>query len=163
MSEGGAVAVVGQRLDDDRDAAGAITLIADVVVVLAIGADRLLDGALDIVLAACFPGAPRSRRRAGAHSSPGRAVPSLAATVISRASLPNSLDFIASCRPLRCMMFLNWECPAMREALRKGLENRNAVVNGNCLRRGFIGPRTTKLKANWAISGTPVWEVPHLS
>jgi len=34
--------------------------------------------------------------------------------VISRASLPNSFDFWASCRPLRCMMFLNWECPAMR-------------------------------------------------
>src|SRR5205814_7383246 len=47
----------------------------------------------------------------------GSGVPSLAATVISRASLPNSLDFIASCRPLRCMMFLNWEWPAMRGLL----------------------------------------------
>ena len=37
----------------------------------------------------------------------------LAETVISRASFPNSLDFAASCRPLRCMMFLNWEWPAM--------------------------------------------------
>src|SRR6201746_1902466 len=44
----------------------------------------------------------------------GSGWPSLAATVISRASLPNSFDFWASCRPLRCMMFLNWECPAMR-------------------------------------------------
>src|SRR5277367_57367 len=44
----------------------------------------------------------------------GSGWPSLAATVISRASLPNSFDFWASCRPLRCMMFLNWEWPAMR-------------------------------------------------
>src|SRR5262249_45474587 len=31
----------------------------------------------------------------------------------SRASLLNSFDFTASCRPLRCMMFLNCECPAI--------------------------------------------------
>src|SRR5262245_23215730 len=43
----------------------------------------------------------------------GSGTPSFAETVISRASLPNSLDLTASCRPLRCMMFLNWECPAM--------------------------------------------------
>src|SRR5690242_7669827 len=43
----------------------------------------------------------------------GSGVPSLAATVISRASLPKSFDFWASCRPLRCMMFLNWEWPAI--------------------------------------------------
>src|SRR5919112_2008648 len=43
----------------------------------------------------------------------GSGRPILAETVISRASLPNSLDRIASCRPLRCMMFLNWECPAI--------------------------------------------------
>src|SRR5947208_9260787 len=44
---------------------------------------------------------------------PGSGWPILAATVISRASLLNSFDFWASCRPLRCMMFLHWECPAM--------------------------------------------------
>src|SRR6202162_4682401 len=44
----------------------------------------------------------------------GAGWPILAATVISRASFENSFDFWASCRPLRCMMFLNWECPAMR-------------------------------------------------
>src|SRR5205085_12532367 len=44
---------------------------------------------------------------------PGSGRPSLAATVISRASLLNSLDLTASCRPLRCMIFLNCECPAM--------------------------------------------------
>src|ERR1700683_2461898 len=43
----------------------------------------------------------------------GAGRPILADTVISRASLPNSLDFTASCRPLRCMMFLNCECPAI--------------------------------------------------
>ena len=50
-------------------------------------------------------------RKRGFMSGSGR--PSLADTVISRASLPNSLDFILSCRPLRCMMFLNWEWPAI--------------------------------------------------
>src|ERR1700750_930481 len=43
----------------------------------------------------------------------GSGVPSFADTVISRASLPNSFDFWASCLPLRCMMFLNWEWPAI--------------------------------------------------
>jgi hypothetical protein len=47
----------------------------------------------------------------------GSGVPNFAATVISRASLLNSLDFWASCRPLRCMMFLNWEWPAMQGLL----------------------------------------------
>ena len=47
----------------------------------------------------------------------GSGWPILAATVISRASLLNSFDFWASCRPLRCMMFLNWEWPAMRLSL----------------------------------------------
>jgi hypothetical protein len=31
--------------------------------------------------------------------------------------LPNNFDFTASCRPLRCMMFLNCECPAMTVSL----------------------------------------------
>ena len=47
----------------------------------------------------------------------GSGWPILAATVISRASLPNSFDFWASCLPLRCMMFLNWEWPAMQGSL----------------------------------------------
>src|SRR4029077_12886022 len=45
-----AVAVVRQRLDDDGDAAGAVALVADFVVVLPFPAARLLDGALDRVL-----------------------------------------------------------------------------------------------------------------
>src|SRR5688572_21322551 len=56
-----------------------------------------------------FAAAIAARRR-GFIAGSGR--PSFAATVISRASLPNSLERIASCRPLRCMMFLNWEWPA---------------------------------------------------
>ena len=40
-------------------------------------------------------------------------MPILAATVISRASLENSLERTASTLPLRCMMFLNCECPAI--------------------------------------------------
>src|SRR3954470_19265175 len=43
----------------------------------------------------------------------GSGRPALAATVISRESLENSLDRAESARPLRCMMFLNLECPAM--------------------------------------------------
>src|SRR5215211_12022 len=54
--------------------------------------------------------ASTAARRRGFMAGSGR--PILAATVISRASLPNSLERIASCRPLRCMMFLNWEWPA---------------------------------------------------
>ena len=44
------VAVVGQRLDDDGDAAGAIALVAHGLEIGAVGAGRLLDGALDVVL-----------------------------------------------------------------------------------------------------------------
>ncbi len=48
---GGAVAVVGQRLDDDGDAAGAIALVAHLLVVLALAAaGAALDRALDRVL-----------------------------------------------------------------------------------------------------------------
>ena len=43
----------------------------------------------------------------------GSVPPTLAATVISLESFENSLDRAASWRPLRCMMFLNCECPAM--------------------------------------------------
>src|SRR5881397_1188581 len=43
----------------------------------------------------------------------GSGTPSFADTVISRASLENSLERAASWRPLRCMMFLNCEWPAM--------------------------------------------------
>src|SRR4051812_28964485 len=42
----------------------------------------------------------------------GSGRPIFAATVISRDSLPNTFERTASCRPLRCMMFLNWEWPA---------------------------------------------------
>jgi len=82
----------------------------------------------------------------------GSGVPSLAATVISRANLPNSLDFWASCRPLRCMMFLNWECPAMRSLfrIRPGCEGWKA-------RR--YRPGTRQNQRFGAHSGTPV--VPH--
>ena len=37
----------------------------------------------------------------------GSGIPILAATVISRASLPNIFERIASCFPFLCMMFLN--------------------------------------------------------
>jgi len=46
----GAVAVVGQDLDDDGDAARPIALVADFVIALGVAAGGLLDGAVDIVL-----------------------------------------------------------------------------------------------------------------
>src|SRR3954464_8069893 len=52
-----------------------------------------------------------ARRRREFMAGSGR--PILAATVISRESLENSLERAESARPLRCMMFLNLECPAM--------------------------------------------------
>src|SRR4029453_11333246 len=104
---GGAVAIVGQGLDDHRNAARAIALVANLVVAFGVGALRLLDRPLDIILLHVL--APRSLGlKAGSGS------PSFADTVISRASLPNSLERALSWRPLRCMMFLNWEWPAIR-------------------------------------------------
>ena len=88
---GGAVAVVGQRLDDDRHAARPIALVAHFIVVLRIAAGGLVDGALDIVLGhglrlGVLHGEPETRVhvRVGA----GRI---FAATVISRASLGEHL------------------------------------------------------------------------
>src|ERR1041385_4664676 len=43
----------------------------------------------------------------------GSGTPARAAVMISRMSLVKSLPRLASCLPLRCMMFLNWECPAI--------------------------------------------------
>src|SRR3954462_8976562 len=65
----------------------------------------------------------------------GSGSPSLAETVISRASLLKSLDLALSCRPLRCMMFLNWECPAMlvvRRVLARRAHNALARVAIPC-------------------------------
>ena len=46
----GAVAVVGQRFDDDRDSAGAEAFVADLLVIGGVAARRLVDRPLDIVL-----------------------------------------------------------------------------------------------------------------
>ncbi|ENN87315.1 hypothetical protein RHSP_26082 [Rhizobium freirei PRF 81] len=45
-----AVAVVGQRFDDDRRAARAVAFVTDRIVILGVGTGRLLDSAIDIVL-----------------------------------------------------------------------------------------------------------------
>jgi hypothetical protein len=46
-----AIAIVGERLDQDRDPAGAVALVAHLLEGLALGgADPLLDGPLDVVL-----------------------------------------------------------------------------------------------------------------
>src|SRR5690606_33590149 len=46
----------------------------------------------------------------------GSGTPSLAATVISRASFEKTLERAASDLPLRCMMFLACEWPAIRDS-----------------------------------------------
>src|SRR6188472_182383 len=43
----------------------------------------------------------------------GSGMPDFAATVISRESLENAAERFLSCAPLRCMMFLNLEWPAI--------------------------------------------------
>jgi hypothetical protein len=112
---GGAVAVVGQRLDDDGDAARAVALVAHLVVVrVRIAAPpRLI--ARSIVSGSCWrrarrssPPAARVRRRVG-RPQPRRDV------VISRIELGEDLRPHGVLRPLRCMMFLNWEWPAIAD------------------------------------------------
>ncbi len=48
----------------------------------------------------------------------GSGIPDLAATVISRERREKSFERTASARPLRCMMFLNLEWPAMESLAR---------------------------------------------
>src|SRR5690242_6264788 len=60
-----------------------------------------------------------ARRRRAFMLGSGR--PVLAATVISRESLEKALDRAESARPLRCMMFLNFECPAMVDLKPRGI------------------------------------------
>ena len=52
-----------------------------------------------------------ARRRRGFMSGSG--MPDFAATVSSRESLEKAADRFLSCAPLRCMMFLNLEWPAI--------------------------------------------------
>src|SRR5262249_14248079 len=85
----------------------------------------------------------------------GSGMPSFAATVISRASLPNSFDLAASWRPLRCMMFLNWECPAMVVLCRDPINTmlRRADARANPLRSrddGLIGCPHGKIQPSGA-------------
>src|SRR3989337_96741 len=59
----------------------------------------------------CALAALTASRRRGFISGSG--MPDLAATVISRLSLENIAERFLSCAPLRCMMFLNLEWPAI--------------------------------------------------
>src|SRR5262249_2929827 len=43
----------------------------------------------------------------------GAGIPLFAAAGVFRAGFSNSLDFVAACRPLRWLMFLDWEWPAL--------------------------------------------------
>src|SRR5688572_1855215 len=69
----------------------------------------------------------------------GSGRPILAAAVISRASLENSLDRFLSCAPLRNWMFLNLEWPAM--------------ASWSLLVSGLIGGRLCKIKGRAAAQG----------
>ena len=107
------VAVVGQRLDDDGDAAGAIALVAHLVIVLAVIAERLLDGAVDIVLrhvlgAGVLDRETQARIHLGIGKAELRGDGDLAGELLA-----NSFERLASAAPLRCMMFLNCEWPAI--------------------------------------------------
>src|SRR5919204_5893755 len=85
----------------------------------------------------------------------GSGTPSFAATVISRASFENSLERAASCRPLRCMMFLNWECPAM--ASFRDRVDPVEVTEPRGLRHPFIlGPMPRQLWRTGRIGGLRV-------
>src|SRR6476646_169723 len=59
----------------------------------------------------CALAALTAARRRGFMSGSG--MPILAATVISRLSLENCAERFLSCAPLRCIMFLNLEWPAI--------------------------------------------------
>ncbi|SPU77103.1 Uncharacterised protein [Brucella suis] len=101
LGEGGthigcrSIAIVRQRLDNDRYAAGATALIAHFIIVLAVIAGSLLDGALNIVLGHGLRlGILDRQTQARVHRRVGH--PCFAATVISRASLENIFDRTAS-------------------------------------------------------------------
>src|SRR4051812_28170099 len=61
----------------------------------------------------CARAVATARRRRALNAGSG--APSFAATVISRASFENTLLRAASLLPLRCMMFLACEWPAMSD------------------------------------------------
>ena len=101
MSAPGAVAVVGQGLDDDRDAARGVALVGDRLVAHALElAGAPLDGPLDGVESAPTRPAPSGTWSAGSGWPSGSPPPSRAATSTWRISLANSLPRALSCRAL---------------------------------------------------------------
>ena len=154
---GGAVAVVGQRLDDHGDAARAIALVAHLLVVLGVAAHRLLDGALDIVLGHVL----------GARVLDGEAQARIHVRV-GRAHLRRDGDFAGELgeelraprigRALACMMFLNWEWPAMECCRNRAWISVGTYVDrwrvirpgwrkGRARRRGRAGRRSASIQA----------------
>src|SRR5215213_8525269 len=91
-----------------------------------------------------------ARRRRAFMVGSGR--PILAATVISRESLENSLDRALSARPLRCMMFLNFECPAMVLKAKVVMRSRSFYPTGavarNPRRRDGLGQRSLRRRTH---------------
>ena len=86
----GAVAVVGQSLDHDGDAAGAVTLIGDCLILGLVAALGALDNALDVIVGHAV-GLALAIRAASLELEAGLPPPSLTATAISRPILVKTL------------------------------------------------------------------------
>src|SRR5579871_3660025 len=80
------------------------------------------------------------RRRALAD---GSGSPCLAARVMSRDSLENSLERSLSCLPLRNWMFLNFECPAMAPRVVEARPPRGAGAR-SCFRLALLALHRAK-------------------
>src|SRR3954463_14421881 len=99
-----------------------------------------------------------ARRRRAFMLGSGR--PVLAATVISRESLENSLERAESARPLRCMMFLNFECPAMVPGKLRGVwvrswNSRLPLLPARDARRNPRAPRGLAEGHSWSVDHDP--------
>jgi hypothetical protein len=99
----GAHAVVGDGVDDDRRAADAVALVADLLVV---DAFEVAGGLVSAGMFAALALSIASRRRGLADASPP---PSRAATMMSRMTRVHTLPRFSSCRPLRCWMLAHLE------------------------------------------------------
>ena len=109
---GGAVAVVGQRLDDDGDAARGRSPRSGSPRSCRLAAQRLLDGALDIVLGHVLGARGLDREpQPRVHARIGRA--DLGGDRDLAGELGEQLGAGGILPPLRCMMFLNCEWPGI--------------------------------------------------
>ena len=110
----GAILVVGEDIDDDGDASGAVALVGDLLVGDAFElAGAALNGALDVFRRACsrlWLRAMAPRRRGFPSGSPP---PSLAAMVISLIRRVKIFPRLASRAPFLCLIVAHFEWPDM--------------------------------------------------